>query len=222
MTDSLFTSDGYWIIGAETKAAIPQSEFPPNIVEMIDLVTARRYWPYLPHVDLDLMEAHHSGAKVLITDLNRALHNEWDMRGGWTGLYESGQAQRIVARVTAEVEDRELASFCGGIIEDLFLWAMNDERSAMEGRKVLKEHGVQNPETLLTFPYDPAGLAVGELELWHSELRRNYLHWLIQNAVAAERAEDRLPAWQVTGFAAVREWLIMNSCAYSSFQACTR
>ena len=45
---------------------------------------------------------------------------------------------------------------------------MNDERSAMEGRKVLKEFGVQSPEALLTFPYDPAGLAGGELELWHS------------------------------------------------------
>lgn len=207
MTDSLFTSDGYWIIGAETKAAIPQSEFPPNIVEMIDLVTARRYWPYLPHVDLDVMEQHHPGAKVLITDLNRALHNEWDMLGGWTGLYESDQAQRIVAQVTAEVEDRELASFCSGIIEDLLLWAMNDERSAMEGRKVLKEHGVQSPETLLMFPYDPAGLANRELELWHSELRRNYLHWLIQNAAAAERKGYRLPAWRVTGFAGVRLWL---------------
>lgn len=78
---------------------------------MIDLVTARRYWPYLPHVDLDVMEQHHPGAKVLITDLNRALHNEWDMLGGWTGLYESGQAQGIVARVTTEVEDKKLASF---------------------------------------------------------------------------------------------------------------
>ena len=207
MTDSLFTSDGYWIIGAETKAAIPRSEFPPDTVAMIDLLTARRYWPYLPHVDLDLMEQHHPGAKVLITDLNRALHNEWDMFGGWTGLYESGQAQRIVARVTAEVEDRELASFCGGIIEDLFLWAMNDERSAMEGRGALKEYGVQSPEVLLTFPYNPAGLAGGELELWHTELRRNYLHWLIQSAVAAEREGDRLPAWQTAGYAAVREWL---------------
>ncbi|PIS62799.1 hypothetical protein [Corynebacterium striatum] len=207
MTDSLFTSGGYWNIGAETKAAIPQSEFPPNIVEMIDLVTARRFWPYLPHVDLDVMEQHHPGAKVLITDLKRALHNEWDMLGGWTGLWESGQAQRVVARVTAEVEDKDLASFCSGIIEDLFLWAMNDERSAMEGCKVLKEYGVQSPEVLLAFPYDPAGLAVGGLELWHSELRRNYLHWLIQNAVAAEMEENRLPEWQVTGYAAVREWL---------------
>ena len=208
MTNSLFTSDGYWIIGAETKAAIPQSEFPPDNVAMIDLLTARRYWPYLPHLDLDLMEAHHPGAKELITDLKRALHNEWDMLGGWTGLWESVQAQRIITRVTAEVEDKELASFCGGIIEDLFLWAMNGERSAMEGREVLKECGVQSPEVLLTFPYDPAGLAEGELELWHTELRRNYLHWLIQNAVAAEREGDRLPAWQVTGFAAVKEWLM--------------
>ena len=208
MTNSLFTSDGYWIIGAETKAAIPQSEFPPDIVAMIDLVTARRYWPYLPHVDLDLMEAHHPGAKELITDLKHALHNEWDMLGGWTGLWESGQAQRVVAQVTTEVEDKELASFCGGIIEDLFLWVMNDERSAIEGREVLKEYGVQSPEVLLTFPYDPAGLADGELELWHTELRRNYLHWLIQNAVAAEREGDRLPEWQVTGFAAVKEWLM--------------
>lgn len=57
------------------------------------------------------MEQHHPGAKELITDLNRALQNKWDMLGGWTGLYESGQAQRIVARVTAEVEDKELVSF---------------------------------------------------------------------------------------------------------------
>lgn len=98
------------------------------------------------------------------------------MLGGWAGLYESGQAQRIVARVTAEAEEKELASFCDVIIEDLFLWPMNDERSAMEGCEVLKEHRVQSPETLLTFPYDPAGLADGELELWHSELRRTYLH----------------------------------------------
>lgn len=34
----------------------------------------------------------------------------------------------------------------------------------MEGRKVLKEHGVQSPKILLTFPYDPDGLAGGELE----------------------------------------------------------
>ena len=134
-------------------------------------------------------------------------HNEWDMLDGWTGLYEPGQAQRIVARLTAEVEDRELVSFCSGIIEDLFLWAMNDEWSAMEGRKVLKEDGVWAPEALLTFPYDPDGLAGGELELWHSELRRNYLHWLIQNAVAAEMEGTSLPAWQVTGYAAVKEWM---------------
>lgn len=57
----------------------------------------------------------------------------------------------------------------------------------MEGRKALKMHGVQSPEALLTFPYVPAGLDDAELELWHSELRRKYLHWLIQNAVAAER-----------------------------------
>ncbi|MDK8495392.1 hypothetical protein QP920_02825 [Corynebacterium marquesiae] len=101
-----------------------------------------------------------------------------------------------------------MVSFCSGIIEDLFLWAMNDERSAMEVRKVLKEHGVQDPEALLAFPYDPAGLADGELEMWHSELRRNYLHWLIQNAVAAEMEGNKLPAWQVTGYAAVREWLM--------------
>ncbi|OFQ91714.1 hypothetical protein HMPREF2912_00570 [Corynebacterium sp. HMSC056E09] len=207
MPAPLFTSDGFWIIGAETKAAIPQSEFPPDVVAMIDLLTARRYWPYLPHADLDLMEAHHPGAKELITDLKRALHNEWDMLGGWTGLWESAQAQRIVEQVTGEVEDKELASFCSGIIEDLFLWVMNDERSAMEGRKVLKEHGVQSPEALLAFPYDPAGLAGGELELWHSELRRNYLHWLIQNAVAAEMEGNKLPAWQARGFASVREWL---------------
>lgn len=50
MPAPLFTSDGYWIIGAETKAAIPQSAFPPDVVAMIDLVTARRYWPYLPNV----------------------------------------------------------------------------------------------------------------------------------------------------------------------------
>ncbi|MGJ4139524.1 hypothetical protein [Corynebacterium evansiae] len=106
---------------------------------MIDLLTARRYWPYLPHVDLDVMGQHHPGATELITDLNRALHNEWDMLDGWTGLSESGHAQLIVERVTAEVEDRELVSLCSGIIEDLFLWAINDEWSAMEGRKVLKE-----------------------------------------------------------------------------------
>lgn len=41
MADCLFTSDGYWSIGAETKAAIPQSEFPSDIVAMIDLVTAQ-------------------------------------------------------------------------------------------------------------------------------------------------------------------------------------
>ena len=48
--------------------------------------TARRYWPYLPNVDLDLMEQHHPGAKASITDLKRALHEEWDMVDGWTGL----------------------------------------------------------------------------------------------------------------------------------------
>lgn len=48
MTASTFTHEGFWGIGAETKAAIPPSAFPPDIVAMIDLVTARRYWPYLP------------------------------------------------------------------------------------------------------------------------------------------------------------------------------
>ncbi|WP_434816569.1 hypothetical protein [Corynebacterium macclintockiae] len=76
---------------------------------MIDLLTARRYWPYLPHIDFDMMEQHHPGVKELITDLKRTQHNEWDILGGWTGLYESGQAQRVVERVTAGVEDRELA-----------------------------------------------------------------------------------------------------------------
>ena len=150
MTASTFAHEGFWIIGAETKAAIPQSEFPPDIVAMIDLSTARKYWPYLPHVDLDVMEQRHPGATELITDLNRALHNEWDMLHDWPVPFVSGQAQLIVERETAEVQDRELASFCSGIIEDLFLWAMNDERLAMEGRKVLKEYGVQNPEALLT------------------------------------------------------------------------
>ena len=98
------------------------------------------------------MEQHHPGAKELITDLKRALHSEWDMLGGWTGLYESGQAQLIVGRVTAEVEDRELASFCGGIIEELFLWAMNDERSAMEGRKVSRRAWGTKPRGLVGFP----------------------------------------------------------------------
>lgn len=77
----------------------------------------------------------------------------------------------------------------------------------MEGREVLKEYRVLSLEVLLTFPYDPAELAGSELELWHTELQRSYLHWLIQNAVAAEQEGGRLPAWQVTGFAAVREWL---------------
>lgn len=52
---------------------------------------------------------------------------------------------------------------------------MNDERSAQEGRKVLKELGVQCPDVLLMFRHDLSGLADGELELWHSELRRSYL-----------------------------------------------
>ena len=52
---------------------------------MTDLLTAQRYWPYLPHVDLDVMEKHHPGAKELITDLRRVLHNEWIMLGDWTG-----------------------------------------------------------------------------------------------------------------------------------------
>lgn len=76
---------------------------------------------------------------------------------------------------------------------------------------MLKEYGVQSPEVLLAFPYDPAGLADGELELWHSELRRNYLYWPIQNAMAAEQEGVKLPAWQVTGYAAVREWLKAQS-----------
>ena len=38
MPASLFAFDDYWIIGAKTKAAIPQSEFPPDIVAMIDLL----------------------------------------------------------------------------------------------------------------------------------------------------------------------------------------
>lgn len=31
------------------------------------------------------MEQHHPGAKEPITDLKRALHNEWDKLGSWTG-----------------------------------------------------------------------------------------------------------------------------------------
>lgn len=50
------------------------------------------------------MDQHHPGAKLLITDLNSALHNEWDMLGGWTGLYELGHVLLIVEGVTAEVE----------------------------------------------------------------------------------------------------------------------
>lgn len=33
------------------------------------------------------MEQHHLGAKELITDMKRALHHEWDMIDGSTGLY---------------------------------------------------------------------------------------------------------------------------------------
>ncbi len=64
-----------------------------------------------------------------------------------------------------------------------------------------------DPDVLLTFPYDSDGLPDGELELWHLELRRSYLHWLIRNAVAVKREGDKLPASQVTGYAPVREWL---------------
>ena len=64
----------------------PQTHSPiSDSVAMTDLLTAQRYWPYLPHVDLDVMEKHHPGAKELITDLRRVLHNEWIMLGDWTG-----------------------------------------------------------------------------------------------------------------------------------------
>lgn len=59
---------------------------------------------------------------------------------------------------------------------------------------MLKEHGVQDPAVVLMFPYGPAGLDDTELELWSAELWRNYLHWLIQNAVAAEMKGNRSPA----------------------------
>lgn len=85
---------------------------------------------------------------------------------------------------------------------------MNDERSAMEGRKALKNHVVHSPEILLTFPYDPVGLAGEKLELRHGELRRNYLHWIINCAVSAVDYDAPLATWQVTGYAAVGEWIV--------------
>lgn len=38
---------------------------------------------------------------------------------------------------------------------------------AMEDRKALKKHVVHSPEILLTFPYDPVGLAGEKWELRH-------------------------------------------------------
>ncbi|WP_301526677.1 hypothetical protein [Corynebacterium flavescens] len=52
---------------------------------------------------------------------------------------------------------------------------------------MLKEHGIQSPEVLLTFSYNTAGFENDELEQWHCELRRNFLHWIISNAVSVER-----------------------------------
>lgn len=36
-----FTSAGYWSNGAESETTISRSDFPPDIVAMIDLLTAR-------------------------------------------------------------------------------------------------------------------------------------------------------------------------------------
>lgn len=85
---------------------------------------------------------------------------------------------------------------------------MNDERSAMEGRKALKEHVVHSPEILLAFPYDSDGLAGEELELRHGELRRNYLHWIINYAEFAVDYDAPLATCQVTAYAAVGEWIV--------------
>lgn len=93
---------------------------------MTDLLTVRAYWPYLPHVDLDLMEIHHPGAKKLINFLKLTLHEKWNMPDGWTGLYKSDRAHQILERATTGIEDHELVQFCTGIVEDLFLWAMNN------------------------------------------------------------------------------------------------
>lgn len=89
----------------------PQSYSPiSDTVVMADLLTAQRYWPYLPHVDFEVMEKHHPGAKELITDLRRVCTTSGSCSATGRGLYESGQAQRIVARVSAEVGDKDLAS----------------------------------------------------------------------------------------------------------------
>lgn len=133
MSDPRFTESGFWIIGSETANPIPQAQFPPDIVQLVDMLTARKYWPYLPYIDLDYMELHHPGSKSLINDLKRALHEEWDMVDGWTGLVNSGDADSIIRRVLDSVHDPKLASFCEGITQDLLLWAMNDERVSMEG-----------------------------------------------------------------------------------------
>lgn len=207
MTDSLFTPDGFWIIGADTPNPISQNTFPPDVIEFIDLVTARKYWPFLPHIDLDEMEQHHPGAKELLQDLKLALHEEWDFVDGWTGLRESGEAARVIDYVLAPVADRDLTAFCAGITEDLLTWAVSDERVSMEGRATLRKYNVQSPETLLTFLYNPAGLVGDDLDSWHGELRRSYLHWIVNNAVAAVEHEERLAQWQIEGFAAAREWL---------------
>ncbi|MDK8764520.1 hypothetical protein QP922_11925 [Corynebacterium sp. MSK218] len=93
------------------------------------------------------------------------------------------------------------------ITEDLVTWAVSNERDSMEGCDNLRKYNVQSPELLLKFPYAPAGPTGEELEAWHGDLWRNYLHWIINNAASTVDYESTLPAWQVKGIEAVREWL---------------
>lgn len=67
----------------------------------------------------------------------------------------------------------------------------------------MREYGVTGPDSLEGFPYDPEGLSDEEMTGWHKELRQSYLHWIIRNTVAKERA---IMLWTVA-YKAVREWL---------------
>jgi len=207
MTDSLFTDDGLWIIGAETSHSLRADSFPPDPASFEDESTGRVYWPWLPSVNLDSMDDHHPGSRQLIYDLKVALHDEWTMDGGWTAVCTSPDFKAMLCRPCAHVKDQELVKVCQNFVSDLVGWAMFNERHAAEGRAILREYGVTGPDSLESFPYDPERLSDEEMTGWHKKLRQSYLHWIIRNAVAKERAERAIMLWTEVAYKAVREWL---------------
>lgn len=182
-------------------------EFPPDPASFEDEITGRKYWPWLPSVNLDSMEDHHPGSRQLIYDLKAALHDEWTMAGGWTAACNSPDYKAMLCRPCAHVGDQELVKICQDFVSDLVGWAMFNERHSVEGRAILREYGVTGSYSLEGFPYDPEGLSNEEMAGWYKELRQSYLHWINRNAVAKERSEQTIMPGTEVAYKAVREWL---------------